>query len=165
MTAAPLPTVTVGLGQLAVDHGEAVLATLGLGSCVAVLLHDAEAGIGGIVHVVLPTSSLSRDRSNPARFAETAVPALVAEMERSGAQRDRLRARLVGGASMFASLVPQGAVHMGHRNVLACRAALRTAEIHITAEAVGGEAGRSVWMRADTGEATVRVVGREPESL
>lgn len=165
MTAPDLPTTTVGLAQFAVAQGASVLASLGLGSCVAVLLHDTGAQVGGLVHVVLPSRSLARDRSNPARFAETAVPLLVDAVEQAGARRDRLTARLVGGASMFANLVPAGSMHMGQRNVIACRAALRAVDIQIVAEAVGGEKGRSVWMRTDTGETMVRVVGREPEYL
>lgn len=165
MTTSALPTTTVGLAQFAVAQGPATLACLGLGSCVAVLLHDPETHVGGIVHVVLPGRSLARDRSNPARFAETAVPLLLDAVEQAGARRERLIARLVGGASMFANLVPAGSMHMGQRNVIACRAALRAVDIQIAAEAVGGEQGRSVWMRTDTGETMVRVVGREPEYL
>ena len=51
-----------------------VLVTLGLGSCVAIVLHDAAARVGGLAHVLLPSATLSRDRDNPARFPETAVP-------------------------------------------------------------------------------------------
>lgn len=156
---------TVGLGHYAVARGGGTLACLGLGSCVAVVLHDPDAQVGGLAHVVLPSSSLSRDRSNPGRFAETAVPLLIAETLRAGAARGRLSARLVGGASMFTNLIPAGAVQMGQRNVNACRAALEAAAIPIAAEAVGGEIGRSVWLTVESGVVTVRSVGRGPEQL
>jgi chemotaxis protein CheD len=156
---------TVGLGHYAVTRGGGTLACLGLGSCVAVVLHDPEARVGGLAHVVLPSTSLSRDRSNPGRFAETAIPLLIAETLRAGAVRGRLSARLVGGASMFTNLVPAGAVQMGQRNINACRAALEAAAIPITGEAVGGEIGRSVWLAVESGALTVRSVGREPERL
>ena len=155
----------VGLGQSAVARGRGTLAVLGLGSCVAVILHDREARVGGLVHVVLPTESLARDRSNPARFAETAVPHLLDEMGAAGARRDRVVARLVGGASMFANLVPAGTPHMGHRNVMACHRALRAAELLVAGESVGGDAGRSVWFEVESGKVTVRRVGHEPEVL
>jgi len=156
---------TVGLGHYAVARGGGTLACLGLGSCVAVVLHDPEARVAGLAHVVLPSTSLSRDRSNPGRFAETAVPLLIEETLRAGAARGRLSARLVGGASMFTNLVPSGAVQMGQRNVNACRAALEAAAIPIAAEAVGGEIGRSIWLAVDSGALTVRSVGREPQQL
>ena len=54
---------------------------------------------------------------------------------------------------------------MGQRNVNACRAALEAASVPISAEAVGGEIGRSVWLAVDSGVLTVRSVGREPERL
>jgi chemotaxis protein CheD len=161
----PTGNQTVGLGHYAVGRDGGTLACLGLGSCVAVVLHDLEARVGGLAHVVLPSASLSRDRSNPGRFAETAVPLLIAEALRAGAARGRLAARLVGGASMFTNLVPAGAVQMGQRNINACRAALEAAAIPIVGEAVGGEIGRSVWLTVESGVLTVRSVGREPERL
>jgi chemotaxis protein CheD len=159
------PDRTIGLGQWAVAKGSGTLACLGLGSCVAVILHDPAACVGGMVHVVLPTASLSRDRSNPARSAETAVPLLVSQTLREGAVLGRLTARLVGGASLFAALTPAGTVQIGQRNVSACRTALNAQGIEITAEAVGGELGRSVWLAVGTGIVTVRSVGRAPQQL
>jgi chemotaxis protein CheD len=156
---------SIGLGQWAVASGDGTLACLGLGSCVAVILHDAEACIGGLVHVVLPSASLSRDRDNPARFAETAVPMLFEQMVRAGAVRGRITARIVGGASLFALLTPPGTVQIGQRNVSACRAALAAQGVELTAEAVGGETGRSIWFAVDTGVVTVRSVGHDPETL
>ena len=160
----PTASHTVGLGHAAVVR-EGTLAALGLGSCVAVIMYDSEEEVGGLVHVVLPSTSLSRDRSNPARFAETAIPFLLERMGESGGSPRRIAARLVGGAAMFASLAPAGTVHIGQRNIVACRQALRAAGIPIAAEAVGGDAGRSVWFDVTTGTVTVRSVGHEPAEL
>jgi chemotaxis protein CheD len=115
--------------------------------------------------VVLPTASLSRDRSNPARSAESAVPLLVGEVLREGGVRGRLRARLVGGASLFSALTPPGTVQIGQRNISACRAALVAQGIDVVAEAVGGELGRSVWLDVATGTVTVRSVGHAPQQI
>jgi chemotaxis protein CheD len=115
--------------------------------------------------VVLPSPSLSRDQSNPARFAETAVPMLIGELVRAGAVRGRLTARLVGGASLFASLTAPGTVQIGQRNVNACRGALAAAGIDVVAAAVGGEVGRSVWYAVQSGAVLVRSVGHAPEHL
>jgi chemotaxis protein CheD len=161
----PAGARVIGLGHWAVIEREGRLACLGLGSCVAVVLEDREARVGGMVHVVLPTPSLSRDHSNPARFAETAVPLLVGEVVRAGAVRGRLRARLAGGASLFAALTAPGTVQIGQRNVNACRTALAAAGIDIAAEVVGGEAGRSVWYDVASGVVSVRSVGHAPEQL
>ncbi|MDH4349035.1 MAG: chemotaxis protein CheD, partial [Gemmatimonadota bacterium] len=70
-----------------------VLVTLGLGSCVAVVLHDAETGTGGLAHVLLPSLSLSRASGNPGRFPQTAIPLLAQGMGALGADVRRLTAR------------------------------------------------------------------------
>jgi len=155
----------LGLGEYAVRRGQAQLAALGLGSCVAVILHDSTSQLGGMAHVVLPSQSLSRDRSRPARFAETAVPLLLEEMLQQGADARQITARLVGGAAMFGALLPAGTMHMGQRNVSACRTAVRTADLRLIAEAVGGERGRSIWFEVTTGRVTVRSVGDVPSDL
>jgi chemotaxis protein CheD len=140
---------------------QAVIVTLGLGSCVAIMLHDPAACIGAMAHVLLPSHSLARDQSNPAKFPETAVPFLVHRMLAAGANRHRLVAKLAGGASMFAQLMTPGTVQMGERNIAASRAALREAAIPIVGEAVGGERGRSVRFWPQNGRVETRTVGGE----
>ena len=68
-----------------------------------------------------------------------------------GAVARRLSARLVGGASMFASLQPAGTIQMGERNVHAAREVLHRHGIQLVGEAVGGDFGRSVDFHLDTG--------------
>lgn len=136
-----------------------VLVTLGLGSCVAVALHDTEAAVGGLAHVLLPSLSLSRASGNPGRFPQTAVPLLAQAMAALGADQRRMTARLVGGASMFSSLAAAGSVQMGERNVVAVRAVLGRMGIPVIGELVGGSLGRSVWFDVSTGQLTVRSVG------
>jgi chemotaxis protein CheD len=160
-----MPPRAIGLGEWAVLRDAGTLACLGLGSCVALILDDREARVGGVAHIVLPSPSLSRDRSNAARFGETAVPFLINEMVRAGAVRGRLKARLVGGASLFAALTAPGTVQIGHRNLRVSRTGLAEAGVAIVGEAVGGEVGRSVWLDVDTGVVTVRSVGHAPEQL
>lgn len=155
--------VTVAQAVVA-GEGE-VLVTLGLGSCVAILLHDRQARVGGMAHVLLPDPGASRDRSNLAKFASTAVPHLVEAMEHRGARRQRLEGRLVGGASMFASLSGPGCLHMGVRNIDASRRALCAAGIPLLAEEVGREHGRSVYFYPADGRVMVRSVARADVEL
>jgi chemotaxis protein CheD len=137
-----------------------VLVTLGLGSCVAIMLHDRRAGVGGLAHVLLPEPALARDRHNSAKFAATAVPMLIDELAGMGAVGRRLEARLAGGASMFATLMVPGSLNMGERNIRASREALRKAGIPILGEAVGGDFGRSVRFHVGEGRTVVSSVGR-----
>jgi chemotaxis protein CheD len=155
----------VKVADWSVGEGETVLVTLGLGSCVAVALWDPAHRVGGLAHMLLPSPSLARDRSNPAKFPETAVPLLVGELEKLGGDRRRMKARLVGGASMFASLSPPGTPHMGERNVLATRTALAEAHIPVVGEDTGGSHGRSVYFFCPDGRLEVRSVAHGTLSI
>ncbi|HEX5438742.1 MAG TPA: chemotaxis protein CheD [Gemmatimonadaceae bacterium] len=146
----------VRVADAAVGQGELVLSTVGLGSCVAIMLHDADARIGGLAHILLPSQSLSNDRENRAKFPGTAVPLLLERMTALGARPARITARIAGGASMFAALLPATGVPMGERNVLATRDALREAKIPVVAQDVGGEHGRSIYFHVQTGTIEVK---------
>ncbi|HEV2670668.1 MAG TPA: chemotaxis protein CheD [Gemmatimonadales bacterium] len=149
----------VKVAEWAAARGEGVLVTLGLGSCVAIMLYDADSRAGAMAHVLLPSTSLARDISNRAKFPETAVPLLIERLKALGADPRRLSAKLAGGASMFSQLATPGAIQMGERNVLAARRALRAADIPIVREAVGGERGRSVRFYLQDGRVQIRSVG------
>ena len=151
--------VIVKVADWAADRCDRVLVTLGLGSCVAIMLHDPQAGAGAMAHVLLPSISLARDITNRAKFPETAVPMLVERLKALGADPRRLVAKLAGGASMFGQLVTPGTIQMGERNVLAARSALRAAAIPIVREAVGGERGRTVRFHVKDGRVEIRSVG------
>lgn len=125
------------------------------------MLYDKEKQIGAMAHVLLPSRSLARDASNPAKFPETAVPLLVQRMTQLGADPRRMAAKLAGGASMFAALMTPGTIQMGERNIVASRNALRDAAIPIVAEAVGGAQGRSVRFHLTDGSIEIRTVGAD----
>lgn len=161
----PSEQTLVGMGEVAVARDQGTLAALGLGSCVAVVLYDRSARVGALAHILLPSRSLSRDHMSLARTADTAIPHVVREVTKCGAEPARLTARLVGGASMFSDLLAAGAIHIGERNVVACRLSLRKEGIPIVGEAVGGQAGRSLWFDVADGRVTVRSVGHEPADL
>jgi chemotaxis protein CheD len=145
----------VKVADYAVASGDAVISTIGLGSCVAIVLHDPVARVGGLAHVLLPSEAMSRDTGNRAKFPGSAVPLLVERMRDHGA-RGTLVAKIVGGASMFGQLLPSGGINMGERNVDATRRALAAAGIALAAEDVGGDYGRSVFLYVATGRVHVK---------
>ena len=156
--------IAVGVAQCAVLRGSGALVTHGLGSCVAIILYDTTTRVAGLAHILLPNESYSRDRSRPTKFADTAVPYLIAEMRRAGAGT-RLTARLVGGASMFGALLSTNGVNMGDRNVASARIALGRAGVVITGEDVGGDFGRTVSVAVADGRITVTSLLRGPREL
>jgi chemotaxis protein CheD len=157
----------VRVADYAVAHGDtAVLTTVGLGSCVAIILHDPAARVGALAHVLLPSEELSRDRSNPAKFPGTVVPLMLEEMASHGARdTGRITARLVGGASMFGSLMGSGSMNVGERNIIAAREALERAGVQVAAEDVGGDHGRTVYLHVADGRVEVRSIRKGTREL
>jgi chemotaxis protein CheD len=157
--------VIVKVADWAAERGDGVIVTLGLGSCVAIMLHDPQMQAGAMAHVLLPSRSLAHDTSNLAKFPESAVPLLVERLKSLGAEPRRLVAKLAGGASMFSQLMTPGTIQMGERNIVASRNALRAASIPIVRESVGGERGRSIRFHVQDGRVEIRSVGADAEVI
>ena len=153
----PSGEIRVKVADYAVRRGEHIIATIGLGSCVAIVLYDRVAKVGGLAHILLPTRSMSRETSNPAKFPETIVPVMLEEMRRLGSsQSAAISAKIVGGASMFGQLSAGSGINIGERNVLATREVLVTANIPLLAEDTGLDYGRSVYFHLADGRVEVR---------
>lgn len=154
--------VFVRMGELAVAGGTRdVLTTIGLGSCVGVALLDPAQGSVGLAHVVFPAAP-ERDVSTPGKFADTAVPALLAALEKLGSVRSGLQAVLVGGARMF-NFGRGVELDIGAANIAAARAALGSAGVRVYADATGGTIGRSLRVAAAGQSVSVRQSGTELE--
>jgi chemotaxis protein CheD len=140
MTAAA--DIAVRMGELAVSSNAGdVLVSLGLGSCIGLALVDQRRGIAGLAHVMLPEALAG---GGPAgKFADLAVPELIAQTTALGTTKSMLKAVLVGGAQMFA-LGGSGALDIGVRNDTAVRAALAKERIAIVAAETGGSKGRTI---------------------
>jgi chemotaxis protein CheD len=145
--------------------GNDILVTIGLGSCVGIVLYDAAAHVGGLAHVLLPSPALGRPDSNPAKFPQTAVPLLLEQMGQHGASIRRISARLIGGASMFNGLGAPGTIQMGERNVVASRQALHQHGVAIVGEATGGDFGRTVRLWVADGRVEVSSVAHGVQTL
>ncbi len=162
-----MATLRVGIAEAGVVSTPDSIATLGLGSCVGVTLYDEKRRIGGMVHVMLPSTKLARDENfNRSKFADSAIPDLLKKLVHSGADQRRLKAKLAGGAQMF-SLGGEGdsLLKIGARNVEACRKALTELNIPILAEDTGGSWGRTVELFAESGLLEVRAIGKEKRHI
>jgi chemotaxis protein CheD len=150
----------VKIGELKVIADVGVLYTIGLGSCVAVILYDPGKKIGGLAHVMLPAPT-PRAEPSPGRFAPLAVPALVDEMVKLGARKRGMYARISGGAAMFKDVLPAEGVRLGERNIAAVKDALAKASVPLRGEDTGGSFGRSVFFDAADGSVLIRAVRRD----
>lgn len=133
-------------------RSEGEILSSGIGSCVLVILYDPETKVGGIAHILLPDEKYSRKVSDRNRFPRPAITNLLSEMERLGADRSRIFARLVGGSSMFNTDRHEP---IGDKNVAACRRILNELGIPIRAEDTGGNWGRSVSLDIKTGRVRI----------
>ena len=149
------------MGELKVSRArDGELVTIGLGSCIGLAMVDSVARIAGLAHIVLPDS---QGVNGPAaKFADTAIPELLACLRSVGAIPSRCHAVLVGGARMFA--LSKG-LDIGARNEAAVRAALDSEGIDVSAAATGGSRGRTVRVMVDTGIVIVQEAGGEGFTL
>jgi chemotaxis protein CheD len=149
--------VRVKVADYAVRRGGQVIATIGLGSCVAIALYDRDTQTGGLAHILLPSPAMSRETSNPAKFPETIVPIILKEMRAlAGGTAGRITAKIAGGASMFGQLAVGTGVNVGERNVTATRDVLAALRIPLIAEDTGLDYGRSVYFHLSDGRVEVR---------
>jgi chemotaxis protein CheD len=154
--------VKVGIAEYQVTADDAVLTTSGLGSCLGVAIHDPDATVAGLVHVMLPSRD-EMEGKNEAKFADSGIRELVAEMERSGADRGSMTAKIAGGSDMLD--FSQNGSGIGVRNVEVGRRVLSEFDIPLDGEDVGGEHGRSLRFEATTGDLIVKSANRDPITL
>lgn len=157
--------IKVGLADLKTCVSPNGVTTLGLGSCVGVAIRDPMTKIGGLVHVMLPDSTAMKSAQlNVAKFADTGVTELVVQMERLGAKRSRMVAKIAGGANMFNFQGTSTVGQVGERNVEAVKRQLMLLKIPLMAEDTGANYGRTVIFFPETGDFHIRAIGR-PETI
>ena len=156
-TPEPPEIVSVPIGRWGVAAAPKQIRTL-LGSCAGVVLHDRVGKRGGVAHIVLPASR-GHDE-HPGKFADTAIPGMIADLERlmGRSSRGRLTAKVVGGASMFQA---GKTLNIGQMNQDAVDAILLELGIPVLARDVGGESGRRLTVDVASGIVTIRVPGGE----
>lgn len=147
-------SVTVKMAEMEVISDGRCLKTV-LGSCVGVVVRDPERRVSGLAHIMLPTRR--HDDQASGKYADTAIPELLARLAGSGGRAGSLQALLIGGAQMF----PMGnasIASIGDQNVDAARRVLAERKIPIVFEDTGGTAGRSVVFSNATGQLDVRTL-------
>lgn len=155
----------VGMADLKVCRAPDAVTTLGLGSCVGVALYDKTTKVAGLVHVMLPDSTQVRQNQNRAKFADTGIEDLVAQMTAAGASKSRLTAKIAGGAQMFAFNGNSNMLRVGERNVEAVKKKLNALGIRIIAEDTGLNFGRTVEFYPETGDFVIKAVGKPVRTI
>lgn len=149
----------IGVADLAVSNnsGEELI-TYSLGSCIAVVIYDATVKVGGMLHYMLPESSMDPEKAkkNPAMFADTGIPSLFKQSYQLGAAKKNLVVKVVGGAQIMDE---NGIFNIGKRNYLALRKLFWKNNVMVAAEHVGGNVNRTVRLDLATGRVILKVSG------
>jgi chemotaxis protein CheD len=159
--APPRKTLVVGVADMVVSNdASAELVTYSLGSCLGVTAYDPAQRIGGLLHLMLPDSTIdaAKAASAPWMFVDTGIPHLFRAVCNLGADRKRLIVKVAGGAQL---LDPQGVFNIGERNHRALKALLAKNGYRIHGEDVGGHASRTVRLYMTTGSFYIKSPGVE----
>jgi len=151
MAMSPGTEIVVGVGDCRIAAAPAVsIATYALGSCVAIVAWDWRVKVGGLLHAMLPDSSIDSKRAatDPACFVDTGITELLRRIEEKGGSPRRVRCCVAGGASM---IVDPAMFEIGKRNCLAVKKAFWKLGLFIDQEDVGGFETRSLRLDLETG--------------
>ena len=156
--------ILLGVGDYGVTNKPgSALKTLALGSCVAVIIMDANTRTIGMDHIALPDSSINQERAKekPGYFSDTGIVSLLRAMRGVGANvvGPGVIIKLVGGANVMDT---NGTFNIGKRNVLAIKKNLWRFKLGPVAEDVGGKISRTVTVDVDTGRVIITSPGRDP---
>lgn len=154
--------VKVGIADLNTVCAPDTIRTLGLGSCVGIVIYDPQKKVAGLSHVLLPDSSLGKQKTmNEFKYADTALPILVNRLLNMGARKYALKAKIAGGAEMFKFTSNSDIMRIGPRNVDAVLEQLSILQIPVVAQDVGGNIGRTIEFDPATSMLKIRKVNKE----
>jgi chemotaxis protein CheD len=161
-----IDVVRIGISELGIVKAPLTIRTAGLGSCVGIVIYDEERRIGGLAHIMLPDSALTKGIiQNEAKYADTAIPLLIAKLYAEGAKHTSLRAKVAGGAQMFQFSSKSDLTRIGPRNVEAVKGVLKKHNITIVSEDVGGHKGRTIEFSPLTCKLAIRTVNEGTKEI
>ncbi len=151
--------IRVGMADYKLCRSPQEISTLGLGSCLGVVLYDRESQICGLAHVMLPDSKRATVCDNRSRYVDTCLQDMYEELLIHSASPRNIIAKVAGGARMFSHHLESDILNVGEQNILAARKKLKEMNIPILAEDTGGEKGRTITFCPLTGELYIQILG------
>ena len=154
--------IVVGIADMKLTsaRGEQII-THALGSCLGITVYDPVAGVGGMLHAMLPQSSIDAAKAaeNPSMFVDSGVPRLFQEAYKLGAQKARIEVKVAGGAATQTFSEQEDYFQIGKRNMVMLRKLLWKNGVMIKAEDVGGTASRTMLLDLQDGVVTLKIQG------
>lgn len=149
----------VGVADMKVsnNHAESII-TYSLGSCIGLVIYDPVVKVGGILHYMLPDSSIDKDKATvrPYMFADSGIPRLFKTAYKLGASKQRMQIYVAGGAEI---LDQKGFFNIGKRNYMALKKMFFKNKVMINKQDVGGNINRTVRIEIATGDIYVKTSG------
>lgn len=165
VVAQPKKQLIVGMGDMLTSNDTtALIVTYSLGSCVGVVIYDPIAKVGGMLHAMLPDSTINLERAakRPFMFLDTGLPAMFHAVYALGGLKHRLLIKMAGGAEF---LDEKKVFNIGQRNVEATKAILQRNGVSLTASETGGRESRTVRLDLSNGNFTLELPGKPPRLL
>jgi len=153
----------IGIADMKISaRPEDVLITYALGSCLGIAVYDPIAKVGGLLHVMLPVSTVNPEKAarNPLMFVDTGVPELFKACYKMGAKKERIVVKVAGGASLQNN-EDRDQFQIGKRNFLMLRKLLWKNNILIKSFDVGENYSRTMSMDMQTGDVVLKINSQE----
>ena len=147
----------VGIADMKMAQKGERLITYALGSCIGICLYDPQIKLAAMVHIMLPIN-MEAGRKNTFKYADTGIRETLNQMVAKGAMKERITAKIAGGAKMFE--VNGGTLgSIGQRNSESVHQVLRRENIRLLWEDVGGKVARTMEFDSATGNGIIRSYG------
>lgn len=154
--------IIIGIADMKMAQNSGMLITYALGSCIGICLYDQAIRLGALVHIMLPLN-METGRTNTMKYADTGIRETLRQMESRGASRNRITAKIAGGAKMFE--IKGGSLsNIGLRNIESVHTTLKREGVKLLQEDVGGTVARTLLFDVSNGLGCVRCYGR-PEHI
>ena len=151
--------IRVGMADMNICRAPDKITTLGLGSCIGLVLFDTGTATCGLIHIMLPDSSITKANYNPAKFADTGIMELIKRLTLSGVRSGSLFAKMAGGARMF-SMSGNDVQSIGDKNKEAVTDILKKLGIPLISSDCGGTYGRTIEFDPATFRLKIRAIGK-----
>lgn len=158
-------TIRVGIADMKICKAPDLITTVGLGSCIGVVLYDDIKKICGLLHIMLPDSTRIKHNSNIYKFADTGIASMISELEKQGVNRGNLKAKMAGGAQMFSFSNGNDINSIGEQNIKAVHDELAKYKIKVKSEDVGLNFGRTIIFNPETSELEIIKAGKQKKTI
>lgn len=154
-------TIRVGIADFKLCKSPDTITTIGLGSCVGIVLYSMTSEWCGMLHIMLPSSKEISNNSNRLKFADSGLEDMIQALKEKNVNVNSLHAKIAGGATMFQFTGSPMMESIGTRNVKSVKDLLEELNIPLEAEDTGADYGRTIVFDPSNKSLIVRSAGKK----